>query len=59
MKQKLAAPMVMRGFSSYTSPINEELVQSRKEHERHMTTHDVMPAQEVKPRQERKKDGRE
>jgi hypothetical protein len=47
---QLAAPMVMRGFDSYRSPVSEELIQTRREREQDLVRHDCMPAQDVKPR---------
>jgi hypothetical protein len=49
----LAAPMVMRGFNSYHSPVSGELIQSRKEREQDLVRHDCMPAQDVKPKKPR------
>lgn len=47
---QLAAPMVMRGFNSYRSPVSDELIQTRREREQDLVRHDCMPAQDVKPR---------
>lgn len=49
----LAAPMVMRGFNSYRSPVSDELIQTRREREQDLLRHDCMPAQDVKPRKPR------
>lgn len=49
----LAAPMLMRGFNSYRSPVSGELIQSRKEYEQDLVRHDCMPAQDVKPKKPR------
>lgn len=45
----LCAPMVMRGFSSYASPVSGELIQSRREREQDLVRHDCVPTQDVKP----------
>jgi len=47
---QLAAPMVMRGFDSYRSPVSDELIQTRREREQDLVRHDCVPAQDVKPR---------
>jgi hypothetical protein len=48
---QLAAPMVMRGFQSYRSPVSDELIQTRREREQDLVRHDCVPAQDVKPKQ--------
>ena len=44
----LCAPMVMRGFNSYASPVSGETIQSRREREQDLVKHDCVPAQDVK-----------
>jgi hypothetical protein len=47
---QLAAPMLMRGFNSYRSPVSDELIQTRREREQDLVRHDCVPTQDVKPR---------
>lgn len=49
----LAAPMVMKGFQSYRSPVSDELIQTRREKEQDLVRHDCVPTQDVKPRKPR------
>ncbi len=44
-------PQVMRPFGSYRSPVNDELITSRKEREQDLVRHDCVPTQDVKVKQ--------
>jgi hypothetical protein len=49
----LCAPLVMRGFDSYRSPVSDELIQTRREREQDLVRHDCVAAQDVKPKEKK------
>jgi hypothetical protein len=46
-------PGLMRGFSTYASPVTGEAIKSRQERERDLAKHDCVPTQDVKQKNPR------
>lgn len=47
-RSNFPCPGLMKGMSSYRSPVSNELIQTRQERERDLVRHDCVPTQDVK-----------